>query len=90
MCWYGTIYCATSDSIHQAPIDSPRLGIYILVSGGLGGVLLPLLDDHGLEVLALGHLGLDLCDELSEVWCVLLHCQHLVFGFEVISLHPRA
>jgi hypothetical protein len=35
------------------------------------GVVLPLGDDHGLEVLALGHLGLDLLDEALEVGSVL-------------------
>jgi hypothetical protein len=25
------------------------------------------------------HLSLDVCDQLGEVWCVLLHCQCLVF-----------
>jgi hypothetical protein len=71
-------------------IDLDRLDIYILVSAGLGGVLLPLLDDHGLEVLALGHLGLDLCDQLRQVWGVLLLCQCLVIGGLTAFLHPRA
>lgn len=35
------------------------------------GIALPLADDHGLEVLALSHLGLDLLDVLGEVRCVL-------------------
>lgn len=35
------------------------------------GIGLPLGDDHGLEVLALSHLGLDLLDVLGEVGCVL-------------------
>jgi hypothetical protein len=36
-------------------------------------VPLPLGDDHGLEVLALGHLGLDVGDDVGEIWGV-LHC----------------
>jgi hypothetical protein len=36
-----------------------------------GGVPLPLLDDHGLKVLTLGHLGLDIGDQGAEVWHVL-------------------
>ena len=59
--------------------DHPRLDMYTLVSAAGGGVLLPLLDNHSLEVLALVHLSLDVCDQLGEVWCVLLHCQCLVF-----------
>jgi len=35
------------------------------------GIGLPLGDDHGLEVLALSHLGLDLLDVLGEVGLVL-------------------
>lgn len=35
------------------------------------GVALPLGDDHGLEVLALGHLGLDLLNVLGKVGVVL-------------------
>jgi hypothetical protein len=35
------------------------------------GVGLPLGDDHGLEVLALSHLGLDLLDVLGKVGLVL-------------------
>ena len=41
----------------------------------LGGVLLPLLDNHRLEILALGHLALDVCDDGLEVWYVLSGCQ---------------
>jgi hypothetical protein len=55
----------------KSQFDHARRDIYILVSGGLGGVLLPLLDNHGFEVLALGHLRLDLCNKLRQVWCVL-------------------
>ena len=36
-----------------------------------GGVVLPLLDNHGLEVLALLHLGLDVCNDARKVWHVL-------------------
>jgi hypothetical protein len=73
--WYGTLYCATLNSLYHLEDDllSP-VHIYTLVSA-LGGVLLPLLDDHGLEVLALGHLALDLGDHSLEVWCVLWRCQ---------------
>ena len=46
-----------------------------LVSAGGSGVLLPLLDNHGLEVLALVHLGLDVGDQVGEVWGVLSLCQ---------------
>ena len=45
-----------------------------LVSAGGSGVLLPLLDNHGLEVLALVHLGLDVGDQVGEVWGVLSLC----------------
>lgn len=41
----------------------------------LAGLLLPLAHDHGLEVLALGHLGLDVGDEILEVWLVLAKSQ---------------
>lgn len=46
-----------------------------LVSAGSSGLLLPLLDNHGLEVLALVHLGLDVGDQVGEVWGVLSFCQ---------------
>ena len=36
-----------------------------------GGVPLPLLDNHGLKVLTLGHLSLDILDYGAEVWNVL-------------------
>lgn len=39
------------------------------------GVLLPLGDDHGLEVLALLHLGLDFYDQIGQIRCVLLASQ---------------
>jgi hypothetical protein len=47
----------------------PGAYIHCLVAGR--GVVLPLGDDHGLEVLALGHLGLDFLDEALEVGSVL-------------------
>jgi hypothetical protein len=71
---YGTLYCAT---LRLAPPSSKiipcSIHVYTLVSA-LGGVLLPLLDDHRLEVLALGHLALNVCNDGLEVWCVLSAC----------------
>jgi hypothetical protein len=36
------------------------------------------------------HLSLDVCDQLGEVWCVLLHCQCLVFEVQAMFVHARA
>lgn len=44
--------------------------VYTHLVAGVG-VALPLGDDHSLEVLALGHLGLDLLDQIGKVGCVL-------------------
>ena len=66
-----TLYCTTVVLVHllQPPALSHSTICTHLVAGV--GVALPLADDHGLEVLALGHLGLDLLDVLGEVGCVL-------------------
>jgi hypothetical protein len=54
---------------HHLETIVPNAYVHSLVAGG--SILLPLGDDHGLEVLALGHLGLDLLDEAREVGNVL-------------------
>jgi len=55
-----------------------------------GGVLLPLLDNHGLEVLALLHLGLDVCDDARKVWYVLSECQCPECALWLVFVLPRA
>lgn len=66
-----TLYCTTVVLVHllQSSALSHSAVCTRLVAGV--GVALPLGDDHGLEVLALGHLGLDLLDVLGEVGVVL-------------------
>lgn len=55
-------------------------------------VLLPLLDNHGLKVLTLSHLGLDIGNQLAEVWCVLWIVSVRCFWFQwrpyVLGLGP--
>ena len=66
-----TLYCTTVVLVHllQSSVLSHSTMCTHLVAGV--GVGLPLGDDHGLEVLTLGHLGLNLLDVLGEVGCVL-------------------
>lgn len=66
-----TLYCTTVVLVHllQSSALSHSTVCTRLVAGV--GVALPLGDDHGLEILALGHLGLDLFDVLCEVGVVL-------------------
>lgn len=87
-----TLYCTTL--VHVLLLPSPDLSNNTvcahLVAGV--GVALPLGNDHGLEVLALGQLGLDLLDVLSEVGCVLrivsLAGSNCIHTF--LNVHPRA
>jgi hypothetical protein len=76
-----TLYCTTVVLVHLLASSTSLTHSTVctrLVAGV--GVALPLGDDHGLEVLALGHLGLDLLDVLGEVGCVLQ---------VVSSMHPN-
>jgi hypothetical protein len=66
-----TLYCTT---VVRVPLLQASALSHSTVCTGLVagvGVALPLADDHGLEVLALGHLGLNLLNVLGEVGCVL-------------------
>jgi hypothetical protein len=53
---------------------TPNVVYHGLFADLVVGNLLPLGDDHGLEILALVHLRLDLCDQLGQIWCVLVMC----------------
>ena len=55
-------------SLHPLNQSHSNLCTHLVTGVGIG---LPLGDDHGLEVLALSHLGLDLLDVLGEVGVVL-------------------
>lgn len=66
--WYTLLHKPQTRSIqpengHTGPIAAD------LVTAG--GVLLPLLDNHGLKVFTLSHLGLDIGNQGAEVWDVL-------------------
>lgn len=66
--WY-TLLRNPPNSLHQLENGHPRRLHTHLVAAG--GVPLPLLDDHGLKVLTLGHLSLDVLDQVGEVWNIL-------------------
>jgi hypothetical protein len=60
----------------QIVFRSSNLSIRIPYVHGLVsalGILLPLADNHRLKILALGHLGLNIGDQILEVWRVLSH-----------------
>jgi hypothetical protein len=86
--WY-TLSRSPQTRSTKLQIDHARLDMYNLVSTAGGGVLLPLLDNHSLEVLALMHLSLDVGNELGKVWCVLVHCQRLVLMVVAVLVHPQ-
>jgi hypothetical protein len=82
--WY-TLSRSPQTRSTKLQIDHARLDMYNLVSTAGGGVLLPLLDNHSLEVLALVHLSLDVGDELGKVWCVILSLGPLLLGQELVG-----
>jgi hypothetical protein len=62
------------DAVLPSKRSCPTWYIHGLFADLVVGVLLPLGDDHGLEILALVHLRLDLCDQLGQIRCILEMC----------------
>lgn len=52
----------------------PIAHVHGLLADLVVGVLLPLCDDHGLEIFALVHLRLDFLDEVGQIRGILVVC----------------
>jgi hypothetical protein len=85
-----TLYCTTVVLVRLLQSSALSHSTVCTRSVAGVGVALPLGDDHGLEVLALGHLGLDLLDVLGEVGVVLRPLAYVSFpGIRRFDVHPR-
>jgi hypothetical protein len=77
-----------------SPVEIAKMLCHVhapLVRSGRGGlaVAVPLHHNHGLQVLALLHLGLDSLNDLAEVWGILYDINMCSEARDHFSLLPR-